>query len=162
LKPFVSYPSYQPQQSVLKGYLFEQWVVKQFNSCGFTLLEWRSDKEVNGIYPLSSKKPDLVVEINHMDSKIYYAIECKWRKEIGNGLSWASNRKIQEYEEFSIKMQTPVFVAIGVGGYPGNPENTYLIPLNFLHEASCTKEALLPEYLWPDTESLNKYIETYS
>ena len=139
---------------MLKGFLFEQWVVKQFNSQGFTLLEWRSDKEVNGIYPLSSKKPDLVFELNSGELKMYYAIECKWRKDLSNEFNLVSKRKLQEYKDFSDKMQTPVFVAIGVGGSPGNPEQTYLIHLSELVETGIIGDRFLKSYLWPD---LNKY-----
>ena len=138
-----------------KGYLFEQWVVKQFSLQGFTLLEWRSDKEVNGIYPLSSKKPDLVFEFDSGESKKFYSVECKWRKDLLSGFNLVSKGKIHEYNEFSIKMQTPVFVAIGIGGSPGSPGRTYLIPLRVFLESSTTSDLILSKYAWSGTFKLD-------
>jgi hypothetical protein len=64
-----------------KGDAFEQFVVKNFDKAYFTLQEWRSDKYVDGIYPVSNHFPDLEV-IFTFKSKGFreaFAVECKWR-----------------------------------------------------------------------------------
>jgi hypothetical protein len=44
-------------------------------------------------------------------------------------LRWASHEKIKYYREYAKKNHIPVYIFIGLGGQPDNPESTFCIPL---------------------------------
>ncbi len=79
----------QQTESETKGYLFEQFIVSLFTPEYFTLLEWRSDKSFNGIYPVSCQFPDLEFYYKSNFESMHFAVECKWRRYFENGnLNW--------------------------------------------------------------------------
>ncbi len=116
-----------------KGDQFEQFVVKKFEQRYFTLKEWRSDKGINGRYAESNKNPDLEIEFHLKGVKTTFAVECKWRQNYyKGGVEWAKERQLERYNDFAIDRKIPVFIIIGVGGTPDNPDEIFVIPLNTL------------------------------
>jgi hypothetical protein len=116
-----------------KGDQFEQFVVKKFDQQYFTLKEWRSDKCINGRYAESNKNPDLEFEFHLKGAKIIFAVECKWRQNYyKGGVEWAKKRQLERYNDFAINRKISVFIIIGVGGTPDNPNEIFVIPLNCL------------------------------
>src|ERR1700735_4916610 len=63
-----------------KGTEFEKFVVRLFNPEYFHLIEWRSDKSVDDIFPLMSKFPDLEFYFESKTESFHFAVECKWRE----------------------------------------------------------------------------------
>jgi hypothetical protein len=130
-----------------KGDDFENYIVTLFNPKAerFLLKEWRSDKIAdNGIYALSSHNPDL--EFQYIDgSKSYaFAVECKWRSKFQHKeIDWAKPYQIQNYLSYQEKNKIPVFIAIGVGGKPSQPEQLFVAPLNEI----CMYPKLFESYL---------------
>jgi hypothetical protein len=134
----------QPKKTAKeKGEQFEQLIVSKFDKRYFTLKEWRSDKGINGRYAESSKNPDLEFEFHLKRAKTIFAVECKWR---GNyykgGIEWAKKRQVERYNDFAADRKIPVFVIIGVGGTPNNPNKIFVVPLKALKFAFVTTNYL--------------------
>lgn len=120
-----------------KGDAFENYVIGKFDRRFFALKDMRSDKGANGFYPESNKYPDLLLE--YKPATAAFAVECKWRMnwwKKGNGkesIDWAGgDKKAQNYIEYSEKNNVPVFVAIGIGGKPSDPDELFVVPLKAL------------------------------
>ncbi len=142
-------PKIDPQSPKEKGSAFEGWVVKKFDERYFDLKDWRGDKYVEGRFAESSEHPDLEIEFHLRDVRARFAVECKWRKSFEQrdkpGITWASERQIDNYQRFSKDRGMPVFVIIGIGGEPNAPAELYVVPLNGLR------------YPWASVEYLAKF-----
>lgn len=129
-----------------KGNAFEKWVVKRFSRDYFSIKEWRGDKYVDGIYAESTTNPDLEIEFRLGAMRKMFAVECKWRAAFDQGdqpfIEWASERQIATYQEFAASRSIPVFVVIGIGGRPDDPENVYVVNLKNLKYPKATAEYL--------------------
>lgn len=113
-----------------KGKEFVKLVISKFSKSYFKLKEWRSDKYEDGIYAEANTYPDLEFEFTLRDMKSAFAIECKWRKGYyKNGLEWAKEYQIKNYQNFAKEKNIPVFVVLGVGGTPNNPDEVFVLPL---------------------------------
>jgi hypothetical protein len=117
-----------------KGREFEDFIVTLFNKRKFRLLEWRSDKKAsNGVLPLSCSFPDLEFDYTRGKSTHRFAVECKWRKQFYSGsINWADQKQIDIYTEYQFQNAISVYVAIGIGGIPKNPEQLYITPLDHI------------------------------
>ncbi len=114
-----------------KGNLFEAYVVSKFDKKYFTLKEWAGDKYTNGIYAETTIHPDLRYLFKLREIKIEFAVECKYRSDYyKNGINWAKEYQMKNYNKFEHEYKIPVFVVLGVGGNPDTPLNLYVIPLN--------------------------------
>jgi hypothetical protein len=148
LVPASAQPTSQPKSLTKdeKGQRFEKWVVKRFSPDYFKIKEWRGDKYVDGIYAESTLNPDLEIEFYMGNIRKSFAVECKWRKSFDKGkkpgIEWATERQIENYRNFSKERGIPVFVVIGVGGEPDNPDELYSIPLEYLKYPYATAEYL--------------------
>lgn len=130
-------PSRHKKTAKEKGDAFENYVIRKFDRKFFALKDMRSDKGADGFYPESNKYPDLVLEYRPASAR--FAVECKWRSgwwrrnDGRESIDWAGgDKKIQNYKEYSEQNDIPVFVAIGVGGKPDNPEELFVAPLKAL------------------------------
>jgi len=133
------------QENKAKGDAFEAFVVKSFSPKYFTLLEWRSDKYVEGRYAVSNHFPDLEVqfELHSKGIKDVFAIECKWRQNYyKGGVEWAQNYQVEKYKEYAQKSGVPVFVVIGIAGTPDQPNELYIVPLTSLTSNTISKDTL--------------------
>ena len=111
---------------LLKGREFEDYVLELLdipNNKKLTLKEWRGDKSLPGIYPENNSAPDFVFEY---DGKPF-AVECKWRnhmpKDIEKELLPAD--RMAFFRQFSTDRQMPVYLLLGVGGLPNDPDCLY-------------------------------------
>ena len=130
-----------------KGLTFEQFVVQKFDKRFFTLLNWRSDKFIDGHFPLSNMDPD--VEFMYKDSykQVDFAVECKWRSIYFNeGVEVAKASQLQNYRNYQNRSGYPVFIVLGVAGSPSNPADIYVIPLHEIHGNFLTKNQLAKYY----------------
>ena len=113
-----------------KGMAFEKYVVKRFaeQKKNFTLMEWRSDKFHEGIFPESNRHPDLVYRFRMHNFVRTFSVECKYRSRANKGLiSLMNEEKYRIYEAFH-KNNMPVYIALGLGGTPRHPAQLYVIP----------------------------------
>lgn len=121
-----------------KGRLFEEYIVGLLpKNNSVKLEEWQGDKFCNGVYPVSNRNPDLLLTIRLKGGGIaHVAIECKWRQSfINNTLEWTTKEKIEIYKQYGIEHNASVFVALGVGGSPSNPQELFFIPLSHMNES---------------------------
>ncbi len=126
-----------------KGTKFEKYILHKFNLKYCRVKEWRGDKFANGIYAESTKYPDIEIEFSLKDTKKLFAVECKWRKGyFQDGIQWARKEQIFIYKRYSEENNIPVFVVIGVGRYPDNPKDVFVIPLDDLIEPFLTLDFL--------------------
>ena len=116
---------------VLKGRQFEDYVVDFFdlpNNKKLKLKEWRGDKTLPGVYPEGNSGPDLVFEYDGHP----FAIECKWRnhmpKDIEKELMSADRHSF--FKQYAEEHAMPVYLLLGIGGLPSEPDNLYLTLLS--------------------------------
>lgn len=121
----------------IKGRLFEEYIVGLLpKNSSVKLEEWQGDKCSNGVYPMANRNPDLLLTIKLKGGGIaHVAIECKWRKSfINNTLEWTTKEKIEIYKQYGVEHNASVFVALGVGGSPSNPQELFFVPLSHMSE----------------------------
>ena len=122
-------------EDVLKGREFEDYVLELFrlhDENGFFLKEWQGDKTLGDICPESNRHPDFVFDYQGKG----FAVECKWREKLPHDLSRdiLPEEKVFIYQQFSVERNIPVFIVLGVGGEPSNPELLYNNPpINRIH-----------------------------
>lgn len=120
-------------EEVLKGREFEDFVLELFNvraGGDFVLKEWQGDKTLGEICPESNRYPDFVFACKDGD----FAVECKWRERINKdiGRDLFPTDKLAIYQQFADKRQMLVFIILGIGGEPCQPELLYVFPLQEL------------------------------
>jgi predicted nucleic acid-binding Zn-ribbon protein len=128
-----------------KGDAFEQYVVGRFSSPVFHLIEWRGDKvTAEGKFARASMLPDLELELRLRDQRHRFAVECKWRSNLGpdGELAWCRPEQLTRYQAFETQRGVPVFVVIGLGGMPQEPHSVFAIPLRDLSSPSIPRPAL--------------------
>ena len=136
---------------VLKGRQFEDYVVSLFDlphNEKLTLKEWRGDKTLPGIYPENNSAPDFVFSYDGHP----FAIECKWRshmpKDIVEDLLPSDRQAF--FQQYSKENSRPVFLLLGIGGLPSDPENLYLASLTETLSAT----TLFQNPIFPTTDIL--------
>ena len=142
----------QPEE-FLKGREFEDYVLELFNlhdDKGFVLKEWQGDKTLGDICPESNRHPDFVFDYQGNG----FAVECKWREKLPHDLSRdiLPEEKVSIFQQFSVARNIPVFIVLGVGGEPSNPELLYNIPL-FEVPSVLSHAKSIVEFLRPSVET---------
>ena len=76
-----------------------------------------------------------------------FAVECKWKKRFFNGqIEWADRKKVDVYKKFQNDQRAIVFVAIGIGGEPSNPERLFVTPLDMICNKTWVRESDLLKF----------------
>ncbi len=128
-----------------KGDLFEKYIVQKFDKSFFTLLEWRSDKYINGQYAISNKLPDLEVKFEVNDFYSVFAVECKYRSFDNNGfIELSKDYQFKNYKNYEKEKGIPVYFALGLNGKPTEPNELFIIPLQRLKSNLVKYDELLP------------------
>ena len=140
-------------EEVLKGREFEDYVLELFKlheGNGFVLKEWQGDKTQGDIYPENNRHPDFVFDYQRKG----FAVECKWREKLLPDIEkdLFSTDKMATYQQFSTERNIPVFIVLGVGGEPSNPELLYNIPLSEIPSVLSHAKSIV-EFLRPSTET---------
>lgn len=113
-----------------KGMDFEKFIVERFglNKNHFHLLEWRSDKFHQGIYPKSNQNPDLVYEFKLNNFVRKFSVECKYRGIPINGSVYLmDDNNYRNYAAYHMN-EMPVYIVLGLRGNPSSPKELFLIP----------------------------------
>lgn len=129
-----------------KGDAFEKFVVLKFDTTYFSLKEWRSDKEVNGIYPTANHFPDLEVEFNLRKKNIRdrFAIECKYRSNYyKDGIELAKDFQLSQYKKYASDIGIPVFMVLGLGATADAPAEIFVISLSDVKSTRLNKDFLM-------------------
>ena len=111
---------------VLKGREFEDYVVDFFDlphNKKLTLKDWRGDKTLPGIYPENNSAPDLVFSYDGHP----FAIECKWRSYMPKDIEKEVLPSTRQcfFQQYTM----PVYLFLGIGGLPTDPDKLYLAPV---------------------------------
>ena len=142
-----------------KGDDFEKYVVQKFSKSYFSVLEWASDKHVNGTYPKSNTHPDLTLKFKFKDTDIDFAVECKYRSDYyKNGVEWCTERQLSNYQAFAKEKGIKVFVVVGIGGVATAPEELYIIPLTEI-KAIFLDKAFLGKYKKDNFKDKNLFFD---
>ena len=147
--PLVSQPSDGLSESERKGQLFEDFVISQFTSADYTLVEKVNDYTSRHHANERSKYADLVFRKKSTGEE--FAVECKYRSNWidSNGkptLIWVDQRKIDDYNQFSKDRDIDFIVIFGVGGSPDHPEEVFSIPLRMLQKPFPQKQEFLRNF----------------
>lgn len=147
-------------QPEMKGRLFEEFVVRLISeSSRFTLLNWSSDKFVDGKYSLDTLMPDLFIRHRLESATVEYYIECKYRSSLPDGILDIADQLKRYRRMISHDGKSELFIAVGLGGTPSNPDRFYVIPSRMIkkseviHIDRCSK-CLCPQ----NSEGFHNYI----
>ena len=116
---------------LLKGREFEDNMLDLLdipNNKKLTLKEWRGDKSMPGVYPENNSAPDFVFEYNGN----LFAVECKWRNHIPKDIEkeLIPADRMAFFRQFSIDRHMAVYLLLGVGGLPNDPDCLYFACLD--------------------------------
>lgn len=116
----------------IRGATFEGYVENLFSKQEWRLAESNAYRKL-GRWVESYSNPDFVFIHRKTNKRI--AVECKYKSvspKEDNRFFWAYEDQIENYQNFSAKTGTPVFVVIGIGGRPKNPKKIFLAPLSLV------------------------------
>lgn len=139
---------------VLKGREFEDYMLELLDIAHndrLTLKEWRGDKSLPGIYPESNSAPDFVFEYEEKP----FAVECKWRNHLPRDIEkeLLPAERMASFQQFSTERRMPVYLLLGIGGLPNDPDNLYFtrldkgfsiksLPNNIIPSKECLQERI--------------------
>jgi len=155
IKDEISKPS-----SFVKGEAFEDYVRKVvFPSDYYKLINRTHNYSTNNEdYVENSLLPDF--ELECLDTNRRFHVEVKYRKGVFNNqdkLEWCKPFQLRRYKE--IDKRQPVFLVLGIGHNPKNPDEVFVIPMSkigftgfydsFLDNYSFyLDKPVFPNYLW--------------
>ena len=129
---------------------FEQFILPKFASTDFTCLPAQKTNDLDNVYTLSSHRPSFVFSYEQNKKKGFFAVECKWRKKDYNGyMPWTDPNELRNYRDYQEKMNTPMFIILGLGGVPSDPINVLLIPFRYISELPVLDMHYLKAYFRP-------------
>ena len=137
---------------VLKGREFEDYVLELLDIAHndrLTLKEWRGDKSLPGVYPESNSAPDFVFEYDVKP----FAVECKWRSHLPKDIEkeLLPVERMASFQQFSTERHMPVYLLLGIGGLPNDPDCLYF---------TCLDKEFSLNNIIPSKESLLENIES--
>lgn len=91
---------------------------------------------------VSTRYPDLEVELKWKSTSHLFAVECKYRSSISDVFEWTSQEKIHIYNTNARERDIPTFVIFGIGGTPSAPEEVIIAPLERLQKPHITEKYL--------------------
>lgn len=118
-----------------KGYRFENYAVSLFPKNVWAIIDKTRDFSRILKRPVESdSNPDF--SFRHIQTGKTFAVECKYRSYFyKGGIDW-DKRKGENYRAYGKKHNLPVFVIIGVGKGPKNPERLFFCPLEVFNNNS--------------------------
>lgn len=86
-----------------------------------------------------STQPDFKFRLKTTGEDLY--VEAKWRSKFNqDAIEWCTYHQLKRYKVFDKKI--PVYVLIGIGGEPFEPEMLYCIPLKDIKSIKLTRSFL--------------------
>jgi hypothetical protein len=111
------------------GTAFEDFIITKFDKNYFSLLERTNDTVVAGVYAQSRSNPDFLYKFVLRKYTKIFAVECTYRSEPANVISVKLAEQLDRYQKFSEERNVDVYIILGMGGLPNNPEELFIIPL---------------------------------
>ncbi len=121
----------EKKKNFKKGESFEEFVKDYvFPDEKFILIRSTQDYRNNERYVEGKLEPDLYFRDRKTNETFF--VECKFRSNLyQNKLQWAKDKtQFKRYKEFQEKVKPEkVFVVVGLGGKPYDPERVFKLPL---------------------------------
>lgn len=157
-------------ESEIKGFEFEKFVVKLFPKKYYELIEWTSDKKIDGYYAKNSENPDLILGTKTKNQSgeyvfeeqqtSYFAVECKYRTTMyNNRIEICTEQQLARYKDYGSTHHRDVFIVLGYGGFASNPESLYVIPINEMHRGYLFPNELHRFYRMASTQTFFYYMK---
>lgn len=146
----------------IRGREFEKFVVSLCSDKSrFKLLAWRGDKISGSTYAADALLPDLYLRHQLDTCKVEYFVECKYRSSWGEyGIDLSS--QYLRYHFASKDSGKELFIALGVGGTPSDPDEFFLIPGRMVKLDKIIDRARFIKCTCPKTPSgFHNYINHY-
>lgn len=124
--------------NVVRGFAFENIVVKQFAADSSTAIESRAADFKRGDSAIADERsllPDLLIRQRVGAFTLRYWIECKYRSSVR--FLELSEKQLRRYGEAQRDGELPVFILLGIGGKPSSPKETYLLRVNEIIGGYC-------------------------
>ena len=121
-----------------KGLLFERFLLDKFPKQEYDIIFATKDLHKKfQRFVATDADPDFVLK-ERKTGKVF-AVECKYRSDYiigsrGEKGVWWKREQGDRYSQYSQKENIPVYIAIGVGGNPKNPEQIGLIPIEIIQK----------------------------
>lgn len=130
-KPEILNVEERNMESIQKGREFEKYVVTYFDKNYFTIAHAQSDKSFDGRHVESNQNPDFVMRLETSFAQVSIAVECKYRSSINKNypIQFCEEYQLKNYQRFGYENDMNVFLVLGVGGKPDNPDDLYVFPL---------------------------------
>lgn len=140
-----------------KGREFEEFVISLMPK-DMKLVHRTADYSSNGVYAEENSDPDLSFAINDQNGqRQVFAVECKWRASWrGQHVDWTYDKQLARYQQFSKDKDMPVFIALGIGNSPSDPEELYLVPLTIMKQ-TYVKKGYITKYRRKTTSAKLNY-----
>lgn len=150
-------------QSTMKGRLFEEFIVKLMaDHSRYSILNWSSDKYADGIYSLDTLMPDLHIRHKLDECKIEYFMECKYRSSLPERKLDISTQLGRYRRMTSAQPGRELFIALGLGGTPSDPNRLYIIPNRMIRKDGIINLDFFTKCLCsPTPDALHDYISHY-
>ncbi len=133
-------------EGVRKGDKFEKFVEEVlFPDEDYKLIHKTIKTDLNGRYVESREQPDF--HFQHRNSSHKFWVEAKFRSQLINEkIEWASSySQFRRYKKFQEQIRPEkVFIAIGFGGWPDDPDNVYIAPLDNIQYTGLYPSKLKP------------------
>lgn len=117
------------QPSERKGCLYEEWVKERFDKRVFSAEIWNKSGSLDNTLT-GSIIPDFYYKVVTETKQTYFHVECVYRSSAFNGeVSWGSEEKVAGLNEYAKNTDIPVFLILGLGGQPDQPEKVWIIKI---------------------------------
>ena len=123
-----------------KGQKFEDFILKKFNKRDFSLVKKTLPvPKFDGPIIENNLDPDFIFRFRQNLEK--FAVEAKFRSYLGN-YALIYPDQMARYNQFEEEEKIPVYIIIGLGGFPDNPNEMFLVPLKKAASRELTLEFL--------------------
>jgi hypothetical protein len=118
-----------PPSSIEKGQKFEDFVLNKFDKNYFSIVKKTHPFQGTDSHYIESNL-DLDFIFRYIPSREKFGVETKFRSDFGSEVvTWSRQDQLERYKQFESEEKIPVYVIIGLGGMPDNPNELFLIPL---------------------------------
>jgi hypothetical protein len=136
--------------SFVQGEKFEKFVRERFNKEKFTIVKQTIPvpNDIAGPFVENNLDPDFIIRYKPNLEK--FAVEAKFRSTPRSPYDVIYPEQMARYKQFEKEEKIPVYIVIGYGGIPENPEKIFLVPLRRVNSDRLPIESL-------GDNSLSKY-----